>query len=149
MKFKKHLMGFTALASLSLSSSAALADSLQVPKLGSPERKALLDTIRETDVMKGYAKEWKIKQVTFFDVRNFVKDDWAYVQAGPGTADHKQGREPSNYVLHRVGGKWTIVDMVPDDVAVADPPDAAFKTWHEDFCKKHKGCPPEIFPKTY
>ena len=142
-------MALALTAYLSLTASVVHAGALQNPKLGSPERTALLDCLREDKIYKDLAKEWKIKKVIFFQVKNWVKDGWAYVQASPGTPDNKQNREPSEVVLHQVNGKWEIVDWVPDSIGPADNPDEAFKTWHEEFVKKHKGCPSEIFPKNF
>ena len=127
----------------------AQASELLSPKINSPERTALLDALRVTDPMKESAKEWKVPKVTFFDVSNWEKDDWAYVRARPGTLDQKHTTEPVQGVEHKVGGKWKWIDWVSDEIAPAEDPDGAFKKWHEEFCKTHKGCPSEIFPKKF
>jgi len=122
---------------------------VQIPKLGSPERTALLDCLRYRHDLKDLAVEWNIKKIIFFNVTNFVKDDWAYVSACPGTPDGKKQREPVSAVLHRVDGEWTFVDYISDDIASADNPNAAFKKWCNHFVKDHKSCPPEIFPTAF
>jgi len=119
------------------------------PKLGSPERTALLDCLRYRDDMKKLADEWKIKKVIFFKVTNFVKDDWAYVAGNPGTPDGKKQLDPVSAVLHRQGGKWEFVDYLSDEIASADDANAAFKKWADRFVKDHKGCPREIFPAVF
>ncbi len=123
--------------------------SVQNPKGGSIERTALLDGLRATDAMKRNAADWKIPKVTFFDVRNFVDGDWAYVQARPATLDQKRTTEPIQGVEHRIGKKWQWIDFVSDEVNSAEDSNVAFKKWQADFLKLHKDCPKDIFPTKF
>ncbi|MBS1957273.1 MAG: hypothetical protein JST89_24005 [Cyanobacteria bacterium SZAS-4] len=119
---------------------------LQIPKLGSAERTALLDCLRADKSTQGLNQLWKVKKVVFFDVTNRVKGGWAYVSAKPGTLDGKHKQDPVNVVLQQNGGKWKLIESVSDEVGPAENPDAAFKEWYTKFIASHKSCPVEIFP---
>lgn len=127
----------------------AFASGVTRPKLGSAARTALLDALREDTAIQRLKNEWKVPKIVFYKVRNYEKNDWAYVSANPGTADQKHQLDPVNGVLRRVNSKWELVSYVSDEVASSEDPNAAFKKWCDDFVKAHTGCPRDLFPTNF
>jgi hypothetical protein len=131
-----------------LIASSAIAQELQEPAAGTPARKAILDGLREADVLHGLASDWKAK-IVFSHVVIRKVNDWAWVVASPQTEDGKQMVEPVTCVMHTKSSHWRVVEFIPDDVAPADYPEVAYQKWRAGFLSRHRDCPPKIFPATF
>ena len=84
--------------------SAAIAQDVQQPAAGSPTRKAILDGLREDQVVRKLGAEWKAK-IVFSHVAIRQAKDWAWVVASPQTENGKQIIEPLTSVMHE---GWTL-----------------------------------------
>jgi hypothetical protein len=128
--------------------SVAIAQDVQQPTAGTPARKAILDGLRENDVVRRLGAEWKGK-VIFTHVAIRQLNDWAWVVASPQTEDAKHIVEPLTSVMHSKGGHWRVVEYISDEVAPADHPEEAYQKWRAGFLSRHRECPSRIFPATF
>ena len=142
MKTIRVLLFFSSMAS------AAFAQEVQQPAAGSPARTAILDGLRENEVVRRLASEWKAK-VVFSHVAIRKVNDWAWVVASPQTENGKHIIEPLTSVMHEKGGRWQVVEFISDEVASADQPEAAYRAWRSQFMSRHSDCPAKIFPLTF
>jgi hypothetical protein len=131
-----------------LCASAAFAQEVQQPAAGSPARTAILDGLRENEVIRRLGSEWKAK-VVFSHVVIRKVNDWAWVVASPQTENGKQIIEPLTSVMHEKGGRWQVVEFISDEVAPADQPEVAYRAWRAQFMSRHPDCPAKIFPATF
>jgi hypothetical protein len=127
---------------------AVIAQEVQQPAAGSPARKAVLDGLRENEVVRRLSSEWKAK-VVFTHVAIRKLNDWAWVVASPQTEDGKQIVEPLTSVMREKGGHWQVVEFISDEVAPADNPEAAYRAWRSQFMSGHSDCPAKIFPEKF
>ena len=133
---------------MALASAAVVAQDVQQPGAGSPARKAILDGLREDQVVRRLGAEWKAK-VVFSHVVIRQANSWAWVVASPQTENGKQIIEPLTSVMHETKGRWQVVEYISDEVASADQPEAAYRAWRSQFLNRHPDCPPKIFPLTF
>jgi hypothetical protein len=127
---------------------AAIAQEVQQPAVGSPARKAILDGLRENEVVRRLSSEWKAK-VVFSHIAIRKLSDWAWVVASPQSEDGKQIVEPLTSVMREKGGHWQVVEFISDEVAPADNPEAAYRAWRSQFMSRHTDCPAKIFPEKF
>jgi len=142
MKTASLFLFFTILASV------AFAQEVQQPAAGSPARKAILDGLRENEVVRRLGSEWKAK-VIFSHVAIRNVNGWAWVVASPQTEDGKHIIEPLTGVMHEKGGRWQVVEFISDEVAPADNPEVAYRAWRSQFMSRHPDCPAKIFPAKF
>jgi hypothetical protein len=97
--------------------SGEVVDELHTPAMGSPERQALMDALREE-----YNKRRTYRgNITF--VVNYLKvhNGWAWTYPEPRSTDpHDQFGENSGFLLHQVNGQWQTMKVPP---MVDDPDD--------------------------
>jgi hypothetical protein len=110
------------------------------------EDKALENALHGTAAISKLSKEWQGQEIVLSNFKSTVDGHWAWVEAAPGTKDGKQHFEEMEGVMHSTGGKWKLSSWLPDQIASAQDPKAAFKTWTEKFVKEHPGCSIKIFP---
>ncbi|MEP6811061.1 MAG: hypothetical protein ABI992_12525 [Chthoniobacterales bacterium] len=127
---------------------AAIGHEVQQPAAGSPDRKAILDGLRENEVMRRLSAEWKAK-IVFSHVTIRQAKDWAWVVASAQTEDEKHIIEPLSSVMREKGGRWQVVEFISDEVAPADNPEAAYRAWRAQFMGRHPDCPARIFPEKF
>jgi hypothetical protein len=139
---------FRILFFFSLLATTAIAQEVQQPAAGSPARKAILDGLRENEVVRRLGSEWKAK-IVFIHVAIRKSNDWAWVVASPQSEDGKQIIEPLTSVMREKGGHWQVVEFISDEVASADQPEAAYRAWRSQFMGRHSDCPAKIFPATF
>ncbi len=125
-----------------------LAEEAQQPAAGSLARKAILDGLRQDEVVRQLAAEWKAK-VIFTHVAIRQVGEWAWLVASPQTEDEKHIIEPLTSVMHGPGGRWKVVEYISDEVAPADDPEQAYQKWRAEFMKRHRECPFQIFPAKF
>lgn len=128
--------------------SAAYAQNLHKPAAGSPARKAILDGLRQDQVVRKLSAEWKAK-IVFTHVAIRQLKDWAWVGASPQSEDGKQIIEPLTSVMRARGGRWQVVEFISDEVAPADQPEVVYQKWRSQFMGRHPDCPAKIFPPTF
>lgn len=118
------------------------ADQLRTPAQDSPERKAILDAVREE--YKEGADQPAEFQVNYLKVHN----GWAWIDVTPLNASGKPVADPAPLLFFNENGKWTARDL--NEVAMegeghAGPHDPSQK-YLEAVQKKYPGVPADIFP---
>ncbi len=79
------------------------------PPSGSPERKEILDALRN-DLKKN------LRADVVFVVGHFkVKNGWAWIETNPRSTDGKNSYEPIAALLRRTKGMWKIIDYAPGE----------------------------------
>lgn len=132
----------------SLLARAAIAQEVQQPAAGSPARKAIMDGLRENEVVRRLSAEWNGK-VIFTHVAVRKVNDWAWVVASPQTEDGRHIIEPLTSVMHVKNGHWQVVEYISDEVASAENPEVAYRAWRAQFMGRHPDCPAGIFPEKF
>jgi hypothetical protein len=97
--------------------SGEVTDELHTPAMGSPERQALMDALRE----EYYQRRSYRGNITF--VVNYLKvhNGWAWTYPEPHSSDpNDQFGENSGFLLHQVNGRWQTMKVPP---MVDDPDD--------------------------
>lgn len=76
------------------------------------------------------------------------KDDWAWLEANPQSADGKNKYEPVACLLQKEKGRWKIIDFAPGECTGddEDPPDCDPRHLFRTLKSKYN-VPPEIFPQ--
>ena len=118
-------------------------DQLHTPPVGSPERQAIMDVLREE--YKSGSDIHVVFKVHYLKVHN----GWAWTNVTPLDADGKIVGETLPAMLHFENGKWVNLDLVAIAEALDDPvgpnePDAKYL---QAVQKKYPGVPADIFPK--
>jgi hypothetical protein len=127
---------------------AMMADAspVETPAKGSPLRRAILDGLRESKVMRDLSQAWHAK-IIFTDVHIRRSGDWAWVAVSPmSEKDSTQKTESFTAVMRESQGQWALVEFVPDSIPSAEDPEKEFRDWRTEFMKKHPECPAAIFP---
>lgn len=127
---------------------AAIGQEVQQPAAGSPARKAILDGLRENEVVRKLSAEWKAR-IVFSHVAVRQAKDWAWVVASPQSEDEKHIIEPLTSVMREKVGHWQVVEFISDEVAPADNPEVAYRSWRSQFIGRHPDCPARIFPEKF
>lgn len=122
-----------------------IADELHTPAMGSPERQALMDALREQ-----YNKSHSYRgNITF--VVNYLKvhNGWAWTYPEPRSSDpHDQFGENSGFLLHQVKGRWQVMNLPPMVDDPEDPENLDYPT-RKDVArikKMYPSIPTDIFP---
>ena len=118
-------------------------DAVHTPAKGSPERKALMDALRD-EFKKGNGQT-VIFQVNFLKVHN----GWAWCDATPLDDKNKPVAEGGTNLLHFENDKWVVIDLsnIPEDPK--DPMDRqdASPDFVKNLRQKYPDIPTDIFPK--
>lgn len=118
-------------------------DQLHTPPAGSPERKAIMEVLREE-----YKSGSGIHVV--FKVNSLkVHNGWAWINVTPLGEDSKPVGEDLPALLHFEKGKWVNQDLVAIAEALDDPvgPNEPNAKYLQAVQKKFPGVPTDIFPK--
>jgi hypothetical protein len=121
-------------------------DELHTPPMGSPERQALMDALRED-----YNNNHRYRgNITFVVQYLKVHNGWAWTYPEPRSSDpHDQFGENSGFLLHQVNGRWQVM-KVPSKVNDPDDPenlDYPTRRDVERMRKMYPSIPTEIFPR--
>src|SRR5215470_14055778 len=116
---------------------------LHTPDRGSPERKAIMDALRE-DYKKGTGDE-VIFKVNFLKVHN----GWAWADVTPLDNKGKAVAEGGASLLHNEEGQWKVMDLsqVEEDPDNPMGPMDPTPRYIKNVQKKYPGVPADIFPK--
>jgi hypothetical protein len=119
-------------------------DQLRTPAKDSPERKAILDAVREE--YKGGDDHPTQFQVNYLKAHN----GWAWIDVTPLDASGKQIADPAPLLFHNDNGKWTARDLndVPTDTEGEGPHNPTPK-YVKALQKKYPGVPIDIIPKPH
>ena len=119
----------------------AQADNLHEPEKGSPERKALMDSLRAADFPK--------QDVVFKVLYLQVHDGWAWVDYSPLDKKGKAVAEGGTQLLHLVKGTWQQIDLskVPDDPANPLGAQESSPGFVKNLRKMYPDVPTDLFPK--
>ena len=126
--------------------SAGVADELHTPPMGSPERQAQMDALREE-----YNKSHTYRgSITF--VVNYLKvhNGWAWTNPEPHSSDSQdQFGENSGFLLHQEKGQWQVMKVPPMVNDPDDPENLDYPTRKdiERIRKMYPSIPTDIFPK--
>jgi len=118
-------------------------DQLHTPPVGSPERKAIMDILREE------YKSGSGIQVVFKVNYLKVHHGWAWTNVTPLGEGSKPVGEDLPALLHLENGKWVNLDLVAIAEALDDPvgPNEPNAKYLQAVQKKFPGVPADIFPK--
>jgi hypothetical protein len=124
--------------------SGEVKDELHTPAIGSPERQALMDALRDEYKSRPYRGS-----ITF--VVNYLKihNGWAWTYPEPRSTDpHDQFGENSGFLLHQVNGQWKVMNLPPMVDDPDDPENLDYPTRKdvERFRKMYPSIPTDIFP---
>ncbi len=112
------------------------------PAPGSPERKAILDVLREL------VPQWGGQKAVFLVRHMKVSQGWAWVETGPRSADGTQHYEPLECLLQKTPHKWEIRECRPCCGDCADDPDCSDKKrYYRKLRSKFPKAPGAIFPE--
>jgi hypothetical protein len=121
---------------------------LHTPEKGSPERKALMDALRE-EYKKNSGDQNAGDQVQF--LVNFLKvhSGWAWADVTPLDGKGKPVAEGGPQLLHREEGGWKVMDLskVPEDPKDPLGAEDASPGFVRNLQKTYPGVPADIFPK--
>jgi hypothetical protein len=103
-----------AVAAFALSASVAMAAAFASPGAGSPQRKAVLDTLRPA-----VERQLGVRPVEFVVDEIRVGQGWAFVRVTPQRKGGGEIRNPepeadgvhTEAVLRQINGRWTVTDM--------------------------------------
>jgi hypothetical protein len=95
-------------------------ESAYTPERGSPERTAILETLRELMLQKHHMKlRFVVKHLK-------VKDGWGYLHALPRSEDGNSHYEDLTPLMHFKDGVWEIVDFNCDGGGCGEAPKEIF-----------------------
>ena len=119
------------------------ADQLHTPPAGSPERKAIMDVLREE--YKSGSGIQVVFKVNYLKIHN----GWAWTNVTPLGEDSKPLGEDLPALLHLEKGKWVNLDLIAIAEALDDPvgPNEPNAKYLQAVQKKFPGVPADIFPK--
>lgn len=122
---------------------APVTDQLHTPPVGSPERKAIMDVLREE--YKSGSGIQVVFKVNYLKVHN----GWAWTNVTPLGEDSKPVGEDLPALLHLEKGKWVNLDLVAIAEALDDPvgPNEPNAKYLQAVQKKFPGVPADILPK--
>jgi hypothetical protein len=120
-------------------------DQLHTLAKGSPERKAILDAVRE-EYKEGADHPADFK-VNYLKVHN----GWAWIDVTPLDASGKQVADPAPLLFYSENGKWTAKDLndVPTDADGHEGPHDPSPKYIKALQKKYPGVPGDIVPKKH
>lgn len=110
------------------------------PPKGDPERKAIMDALRQ---MLGASKKDLVFVVDYLK----VKDGWAWIQPNPQSLDGQTHLEPAWSLLRKQDGQWKVVYVRPCCGDCAGDPDCADdKRLYKKLKREFPDALEEIFP---
>ena len=120
-----------------------MTNTLHTPPKGDPERKAIMDALR--DNYRQQNGSTVIFQVNYLKVHN----GWAWADVTPLDEKGKAVAEGGSSLLHNENDMWKLIDLSvipedPDNPQGALDPDAKFI---KEVQKRWAGVPADIFPK--
>jgi len=120
-----------------------LPSALHTPPKGSPERKAIMDALREGD--KSNFDKPVVYKVNYLRVHN----GWAWTDVTPLDDKGSALAEGEQALLHYENGKWVSKDLskVADDPNDPLGPEDPSPRYIRNLLKVYPGAPPDIFPK--
>ena len=122
-------------------SSLAFAAGPYTPKPGSPERKAILDAMREV------VKRMSGLDVVFVVPYLKVDKGWAWIHTIPQSRDGRSHYEDVSTLLHKRQGRWKMADITAScEPGLEDTPDCSEKTFIKRLKAKYPSAPLSIFP---
>jgi len=112
------------------------------PQRGSPERKAILDALRDS------LKTLEIGKVVFVVRYLKVKDGWAWIETLPQGPDGRNKYEPMDALLHKENHRWVIKQIRPCCGECADDPECEdIQRYYKKLMREFPSVPRELFPK--
>lgn len=119
------------------------ADKLRTPAEGSPERRAILDAVRE-EYKEGDDHPAKFR-VNYLKVHN----GWAWINVTPLNESGKPVADPAPLLFYNDNGKWTAKDLndVPMEGDDQDGPHDPSPKYIKALQAKYPGLPSDIIPK--
>jgi hypothetical protein len=143
---KRDFRPLLTLACLAMVSVSVFADKLHTPAKRSPERKAILDVLRENfrkyNVDVNQAVEFKVHYLR-------VHHGWTWADVTPLDARGKPIAEGGTSLMHYLGGKWSAIDLttIPPDPDNPMGDQEASIEFLKNFHHKYPQIPLDIFPK--
>jgi hypothetical protein len=118
-------------------------DQLRTPAKGSPERKAILDAVREE------YKEGEDHPADFQVNYLKVQQGWAWIDVTPLDESGKPVADPAPLLFYSDNGRWTAKDLndVPMEGGDHDGPHNPSPKYIKALQKKYPGLPSDIIPK--
>lgn len=117
-------------------------EAVLTPAPGSPDRKAILDVLREL------VPQWRGQKAVFLVRHMKVSQGWAWVEADPRSADGSQHYEPLECLLQKTPQKWEIRECRPCCGDCEDDPDCRDKErYYRKLRSKFPKAPRGIFPE--
>ncbi len=132
---RKMVFSLGILAALFLLSKPLQAEEAFTPAWGTPERKAVLDVMRD-DIRDRFDLE-----VVFVVRWMKVKDGWCFALTDPQSKDGSQRYEPYGALLESACQGWTLREVMPLEEGVEKA------SWFSSLKEKYPGIPGEIFPR--
>lgn len=120
-----------------------ITDQLHTPAKGNPERKAILDGVREM-YKEGDDHPTQFK-VNYLKVHN----GWAWIDVTPLNESGEPVADPAPLLFYNDNGKWIAKDLndVPTDGDEHDGPHDPSPKYIRELQKKYPGVPAVIIPK--
>lgn len=115
-------------------------NTLYTPAPGTTERKAILDAMR--------AKHPDLGDIVYVVSYLKVNKGWAWLNAAAQSRDGRNHYEGEQALLHKIHGRWKVVEMRPGGEECASDPSCANN--HKYFKKlktRHPTVPMNIFPR--
>ncbi len=104
------------------------------------ERDDIIRTLTRLEVMKS------LHDTVFVVNHLMIKDNWAWIETIPRSADGMGQYEPINALLHNIGGNWLIKNVQPCCGECEDDPYCAKGIYHKKLMKMYPSVPKDIFP---
>ncbi|MGC9373234.1 MAG: hypothetical protein ACP5DY_07955 [Thermovirgaceae bacterium] len=130
----KMIFPLVVLALLILLPKPLQAEEAFTPAWGAPERKAVLDVMRD-DIRPRFDLE-----VVFVVRWMKVKNGWCFALTEPQSKDGSQRYEPYGALLEAACGGWTIREVMPLEEGVEN------ESWFASLKERYPDLPEEIFP---
>ncbi len=121
----------------------AISSEPYTPPKGSPERKAIMDALR--NALKGVIEP---ENIVFVVKYLKVKDEWAWIETYPQSPDGMNKYEPVEALLYKEKGKWTVKQIRPCCGECEEDPECAdIKKYYKKLMREFPSVPKEIFPR--
>lgn len=123
----------------SVAAASGVTSGLHTPPRGSAERSAILDAMR--------AKHRDLGDIVYVVSYLKVNQGWAWLAAAAQSRDGSNHYEPEQALLHRVNGRWKVVEMRPGgEDCLSDPTCANDQKYFRKLKARHPSVPMNIFP---
>lgn len=112
------------------------------PPKGSPERKAIIDALRNA------LKVLELENIVFVVKYLMVKNGWAWIETCPQSPDGVNKYEPVDALLYKENGKWTVKQIRPCCGECEEDPECAdIKKYYKKLMREFPSVPNDIFPR--